>query len=91
MRIAAELMDKNEPDEKGESAFADGLGNEDMPNAISEAMLLGKPIVGTRTAGIPEQIDDGVNGYLVSPGDPIDLANKINKLIIARKLQSLQY
>jgi glycosyltransferase involved in cell wall biosynthesis len=55
--------------------------NEDMPNAINEAMLLGKPIIGTKISGIPEQVDDGVNGYLVVPGDSKDLASKISKLI----------
>jgi glycosyltransferase involved in cell wall biosynthesis len=44
-------------------------------------MLLGKPIIGTKTSGIPEQVDDGVNGYLVVPGDSKDLASKISKLI----------
>lgn len=40
---------------------------EDMPLTIMSAMALGKPIVSTRIAGIPEEVDDGVNGYLVDP------------------------
>lgn len=55
--------------------------NEDMPNAINEAMLLGKPIIGTNTSGIPEQIEDGINGYLATAGDIDDLAEKINMVL----------
>ena len=39
--------------------------NEDLPYVVSEAMLLERPIIGTYVAGIPEQVDDGVNGYLL--------------------------
>jgi glycosyltransferase involved in cell wall biosynthesis len=46
-----------------------------------EAMAAGLPLVGTRVGGIPELIRDGENGYLCSPADPNDLAEKINKLL----------
>ena len=43
--------------------------------------ILGKPIVGTTTSGgIREQIEDEISGVLAEP-TPIDLANKIIKLI----------
>lgn len=45
------------------------VANEDFPNTIIEAMAMGIPVVGTRIAGIPEQIEDGVNGLLVDPRD----------------------
>ncbi len=38
---------------------------EDFPNVVLEAMSLGKPVIGTRLAGIPEQIEDGENGFVV--------------------------
>ena len=57
------------------------VGTEDMPNAINEAMLMSKPIVASATSGIPEQIDDGYNGYLVPPSDFNDLASRIESLI----------
>jgi glycosyltransferase involved in cell wall biosynthesis len=60
-------------------------GTEDMPNAINEAMLIGKPIVGTRTSGVPEQIDHGVNGFLVNQGDYKDLAKKLEDLLKLNK------
>ena len=36
-----------------------------------EAMALGIPVVSTRIMGIPELIEDGRSGLLVSPGRPI--------------------
>lgn len=46
-----------------------------------EAMAAGLPLVGTRVGGIPELIQDGVNGYLCEKGDFQDLAAKINLLL----------
>jgi glycosyltransferase involved in cell wall biosynthesis len=36
---------------------------------VSEALHAGKPVIATRTGGIPLQIQDGKSGYLVNPGD----------------------
>jgi len=45
-----------------------------------EAMCLRKPIVGTNSGGTPELIEDGITGYLYTPGDCEDLAGKIRYL-----------
>ena len=42
-----------------------------------ESMLLGLPVIGTNTGGTVELIDDGVSGFLYSPGDINELADKI--------------
>jgi glycosyltransferase involved in cell wall biosynthesis len=47
----------------------------------SQAMASGKPVVGTRIAGIVDQVKDGWNGYLVEPADEHQLAEKIEYLI----------
>lgn len=52
-----------------------------------ESMAFGKPVVGTRTGGTIEQIEDGVTGYLVEPNDPHDLAEAIEKLLISPELR----
>jgi glycosyltransferase involved in cell wall biosynthesis len=53
---------------------------EPFPYAALEAMALARPIVASRIGGLPELIDEGVNGLLFAPGDPDDLARALTKL-----------
>jgi glycosyltransferase involved in cell wall biosynthesis len=46
-----------------------------------EAMLLGKPVIGTNTGGTPEIIKDGRTGLLYRQGDPVHLADRIAELL----------
>ena len=48
---------------------------------IAEAMSGAKPVVASRTGGIPELIDDRSTGMLVEPGDPQELAQRIRELL----------
>jgi L-malate glycosyltransferase len=57
------------------------VANEDFPNVVLECMSLGKPVVASRVAGIPEQIVDGVTGVVVRPGDAEALAAAIGALL----------
>lgn len=65
------------------------IANEDFPNVILEGMSLGKPVIASRIAGTPEQVDNGVTGWLVEPNDATELANKIVTFIHDRK--SVEY
>lgn len=42
---------------------------EGIPTVVMEAMSTGLPVISTYHAGIPELIDDGINGYLVNEKD----------------------
>ncbi len=55
--------------------------SEGFPNVIAEAMACGLPVVCTRIRGIPEIVADGVNGFLVAPRNPAELADKIVSLL----------
>ncbi|MDR3702061.1 MAG: glycosyltransferase family 4 protein [Candidatus Sulfopaludibacter sp.] len=46
-----------------------------------EAMAHGCPLVATRAGGIAETVTDGVNGMLCRPGDPLDMASQISRLL----------
>jgi len=49
--------------------------------ALIEAMAAGLPVIGTRLGGIPEAIEENVNGLLFAPGNSEELAAAIEKLI----------
>jgi glycosyltransferase involved in cell wall biosynthesis len=50
------------------------------PNALLEAMLAGKAIVGSQVDAIGEILRDGENGLVVPPGDSIALAQALERL-----------
>lgn len=54
---------------------------EGMPTVIIEALALGKPVIATAIGGIPEVIQDGVNGILVPPRSPKRIAKALERLI----------
>jgi L-malate glycosyltransferase len=53
------------------------IATESLSGAITIAMAMGKPVIGTTLAGTPELVEDGVTGLLVPPGDPEALAAAI--------------
>ena len=60
---------------------------ESLPIAVLEGMACGKPIIASNVGGVPYLVDDGVNGFLVQPGEVNELADKIITLLKDKKLQ----
>lgn len=54
---------------------------EGQPVSLVEAMSYGRPVIATTVGGIPELIQDGVNGLLCAPGDVKCLAQKITAVV----------
>ena len=59
-----------------------------MPTAITEAMSYGLPIISTYISGIPEQVINGHNGYLVEERNEKALAQKLIVLLSDVKLRN---
>jgi glycosyltransferase involved in cell wall biosynthesis len=57
-------------------SFYEGMGR-----VVLEAMAAGKPMVACRVGGVPEFVEDGVTGYLISPGDVDALVDRLQTLI----------
>jgi glycosyltransferase involved in cell wall biosynthesis len=50
---------------------------EPFGRVIVEAMLCGKPVVAAKAGGAMELVEHGLNGFLVTPGEPQELAQVI--------------
>jgi glycosyltransferase involved in cell wall biosynthesis len=55
-----------------------------FPNAVREAMILGKPVIATNAGGIPEMIRPNETGVLIEPGDAGALADALSALLRSR-------
>jgi glycosyltransferase involved in cell wall biosynthesis len=57
-------------------SFAEGV-----PVVLMEAMAAQVPVLTTRIAGVPELVEDGVNGRLVPPGDTDAFAQALDEML----------
>jgi glycosyltransferase involved in cell wall biosynthesis len=60
--------------------------SEGMGRVVIEAFCRGRAVIGTRVGGIPDLVEDGVNGLLVDPGDPGALADAFVRVLADRDL-----
>ncbi len=56
--------------------------SECVPLTILEAMQFGLPVVATNVGGIPDILQDGVNGLLVQPGSVQELTDSLKHLLL---------
>ncbi|MEJ2725219.1 MAG: glycosyltransferase family 4 protein [Deltaproteobacteria bacterium] len=62
-------------------SFFEGMGR-----VLLEAMAMEKPVVASRVGGIPDLVEDGVNGFLVNPGRVRELKGGLLKVLRDKKL-----
>lgn len=60
---------------RSEGADVEGFGT-----VFLEANLMGKPVIGSRSGGVPDAVVDGKTGLLVAPGDSAALASAIDRI-----------
>jgi glycosyltransferase involved in cell wall biosynthesis len=53
---------------------------ENCSMVVLEAMAMGKPVIGAKIGGIPEQVEDGKTGFLFTMGKADELAEKMKTL-----------
>ncbi|MGQ9514511.1 MAG: glycosyltransferase family 4 protein [Thermoproteota archaeon] len=59
----------------------------DIPRSLMEAMASGKPVIVSKIGGSEELIKDGENGFLVRPGCPEELAEKMMLILSKQELE----
>jgi glycosyltransferase involved in cell wall biosynthesis len=58
-----------------------GAENEAFGRVVVESMVCGVPVIAVRSGGVPEIVQHGRNGLLVSPGEAKEMAEAIDKLL----------
>ena len=71
----------------GADILAQSSHTEGLPNVVLEACAAGIPVVATAVGGTGEVIRDGVNGFLVEPGNPVALADRLLELMVSPDLR----
>ena len=61
---------------------------EGVPVVVMEALGTGVPVVASFVGGMAEIVENGVNGFLVPPGDSIQLSDRIGQLLDDAELRA---
>jgi len=87
VRFVGDVADETLPD-YFRAADALALPSIDRTEAFGlvllEALACGTPVVASRLPGVRTLVDDGRTGFLVDPGDPIDLAARLTQCLRER-------
>lgn len=74
---------------RADVVVAPTVGPDTSPQTVLEALAAGRPVVGSRIGGIPDFVEDGVNGKLFEPGDAGKLAELIHELSEPARVEML--
>jgi glycosyltransferase involved in cell wall biosynthesis len=69
-------------------AYVHAARADTFPTVVLEATACGCPVVATAVGGIPEQIEDGVTGFLTPPGDAEAMARQVEGVLSAGELRA---
>jgi glycosyltransferase involved in cell wall biosynthesis len=61
---------------------------ENFPHGVVESLAVGTPVIATAVGGVPEIVEDGVNGLLVPPADADALAAALRRYLDDAELQA---
>ena len=62
---------------------------EGLPVSVMEAMASGKPVICSRIRGNTDLVEDGVNGFLIDPGEPRSIAAAVLRLYDSGKQEEI--
>lgn len=62
---------------------------DNLPNTIVEAMACGVPCVAFGVGGVPQMVDEGVNGFLAEPRNSYSFAQGIQRAVSSQSLSAL--
>jgi len=68
--------------------IAENGDRDGIPTSLIEAMYLKTPVVSTKVSGIPELIEDGIEGFLVEPKNVYELSDRIKRLLESEELRN---
>jgi glycosyltransferase involved in cell wall biosynthesis len=60
---------------------------ENLPHTVLEALAVGTPVIATAVGGVPELVQDEVNGLLVPPGDAAATADAVRRFFADGELR----
>lgn len=89
IRFKGFVMDPNQMAKYYQSAdiYINAVRAESSGKTVTEALACGIPVVTTAVGGIPEQVRDGLNGFLTPPADSEAMADRILLLLKNEELR----